>query len=107
MARKPLTWEKTARGIRTLRLYKTHLNPNWPRVLLLELTAAKFKEFEQDALAFDKKYHIFHPETPISAISACAKPPGAKKSGSKNASAKWTVALLKHSGCGAAAAGSP
>lgn len=107
MRRKTPTWENTAPGVRTLRLYKSDLNPNWPRVLVLELTAQKFKEFESDPLAFDKKYGICHPESPISAISVCAKPPNVKEIAPKMDTSKWTVTLLKHSGCGAACAGCP
>jgi hypothetical protein len=51
-------WEELASGIKMLRLYKTELNPDWPWVLLLQLTADRFKEFERDPLAFDKEYKL-------------------------------------------------
>jgi len=88
-------WEELASGIKMLRLYKTALNPDWPRILLLQLTADRFKEFEHDPLAFDKKYTLFHPESPISWMTPCAKPPHVKGVPPTPESVCWTVAIIK------------
>jgi hypothetical protein len=88
-------WESAAPGVKILRLYQTKLNPTWPRILILELTADKFSEFEHDPLEFDKKYKLFYPESPISWISTCAKPPHVKDVPPASDSACWTVVILK------------
>ncbi|MGA9058541.1 MAG: hypothetical protein WB763_18735 [Terriglobia bacterium] len=79
-------WEDES-GVLVLRLYKSdkygpwlkdvnkaHLHPDWPRIVVLDLSADQFKEFDQNSLAFAKKYNLF-PEQPILWTSPCAKPP--------------------------------
>ena len=95
MNRKQPQWRNQAPGVKVLKLYGTALNRDWPRIVILELTAAKFQEFEQDSLAFDKKYTLFHPESPISWISTCAKPPQVKGVPPPRSSVSWTVVIVK------------
>ncbi|HEV2348825.1 MAG TPA: hypothetical protein VG028_03160 [Terriglobia bacterium] len=91
-------WEERAKGVKVLQLYGTDLNPHWPRIVILELSADRFREFEQNAPEFDKKYKLFYPESPISWMSTCAKPPHVKGVRPPKKSAAWTVVILKHSG---------
>jgi hypothetical protein len=95
MSPKTPKWEESASGIKILRLYQTDLNPEWPRIVILQLTADRFKEFEHDPLAFDKKHELCYPESPISWISTCAKPPHVKDIPPTPDSACWTVVILK------------
>jgi hypothetical protein len=106
MKRKPPRWEEPSSGVRVLRLYQTELNPDWPRILILELTTDRFREFEQDSLAFDKKHKLF-PDSPISWISTCAKPPQVKGVRPPPDSASWTVVILKGPGTRAASTAFP
>lgn len=87
-------WEELGPGVKILRLFQTDLNPDWPRIVMLELTADKFKEFENDTLAFDVKYHLV-PDSPISWISTCAKPPQVKGIARPPDSASWMVVVFK------------
>ena len=97
-------WEDES-GVLVLRLYKTdqhpdwdedvnkpHLHPDWPRTVLLDLSAEQFKEFDQNPLAFAKKYNLF-PEQPILWISDCAKPPRGKGIPQATNSSRWTVVV--------------
>jgi hypothetical protein len=97
MPLKTPAWEESpsAPDIKMLRLYQTDLNPDWPRILILKLTADRFKEFEHDPLAFDKNYTLFHPESPISWMSTCAKPPHVKGIPPTADSVSWTVVMVK------------
>jgi hypothetical protein len=72
---------------------KAHLHPDWPQVVLLDLTAEQFKEFDQNPLAFAKKYKLY-PEQPISRISPCAKPPVGKGIPHATDSSRWTAVIL-------------
>ena len=99
-------WEELDRGVRILRLYETELNPRWPRVLVLQLTAEKFKEFDHNILAFDEKYHLL-PNKPIRWASSCVKPPGVKGVADAPDSASWTVVMLKGPSCKMVCAASP
>ncbi len=87
-------WEEPAPGIKILRLYQTRLTRDWPKIVVLELTAERFREFEHDMLAFDEKYRLVH-DSPISWISPCAKPPQVKGVANAPDSASWTVVILK------------
>jgi hypothetical protein len=89
-------WEQPAEGIRLMRLYETQLNPSWPLILILQLSADKFTEFENDPLAFEEKYRFkYFPTSPISWMSACAKPPYVKGVAQATNPAFWTVTILK------------
>jgi hypothetical protein len=78
-------WEVES-GVQVLRLYrsKTHgdwgqdvnkkdLWPDWPQIVVLNLSSTQFDEFQQDHLAFAKKYNLY--DQPIKLISHCAMPP--------------------------------
>ncbi len=106
MESKSPEWEVLAPGVRILRLYQTRLNPDWPRVLVLDLTGEKFREFEHDILAFDRKYGVL-PDKPIRWVSTCAKPPQVEGMPEPADSCSRTVVILKASGSRAACAASP
>ena len=89
-------WEEAAPGVKVLRLYRTKLNADWPRIVILELTADKFSEFEHDPLGFDKKYKIY-PEQPMRWVSSCSLPPEIEGIRPVRDGAYWTVVLL-HAG---------
>ena len=95
-------WEDES-GVLVLRLYKTdkhpgwdndvnkdQLHPDWPRIVLMDLSEEQFKEFEKDPLAFDKKHNIFR-EQPVLWTSCCAKPPIGKGIPRAAKGSRWTV----------------
>jgi len=92
MTRKPAAWEEPAPGVRVLKLWETDLNPDWPRVVLLDLTGEQFNEFDRDPLAFAKK-HKLYPEQPILWMTPCAKPPIGKGIPRATEPTRWTVVL--------------
>ncbi len=94
MKETPLKWEEPTPGVKILRLWLPGLEPEWPRVVILDLEAERFKEFEEDALAFDRKYKVY-PDQPLLWIAHGAKlpvgrdlPPPASKS------SRWRVVIL-------------
>lgn len=87
-------WEELDRGVKILRFYKAKLTPEWPKIVILELSAEKFREFDDDILAFDAKYHLV-PESPVSWASTCARPPRVKEVKSPSSTSRWMVTILK------------
>jgi hypothetical protein len=81
-------------GVKILRLYEAEPASKWPKIVIMELTADKFKEFEQDAVGFDAKYKLV-PDSPISWMSPCARPPYVKKIAAVRDSTSWLVVGLK------------
>ncbi|MGH9405355.1 MAG: hypothetical protein ACRD3D_05895 [Terriglobia bacterium] len=106
MARKTPTWEEPAPGIRVLKLYETELNPDWPRIVVLDLTAEKFREFEDDPLAFDNTYKLY-PDQPVQWASTCQRPPEGLGIPAANKTARWMVVLVHGVGSTLTSAGSP
>jgi hypothetical protein len=86
-------WKDYRDGVKILRLYEAKLTPEWPKIVIMELTAEKFREFEEDTLQFDKKYQPVT-ESRISWISTCAKPPQVKEIPSRHI-LRWLVVLFK------------
>jgi hypothetical protein len=99
-------WEEPASGIKILRLYRTELNPHWPRIVVLDLTDDRFREFEQDPLAFDKK-HGLYPEQPILWISSGSKPPQGQGISRMADPSRHTVVILHRNMSCASWAASP
>jgi hypothetical protein len=93
MKRKPAAWEEPAPGVKVLKLWETDLNIDWPRVVILDLTAERFREFEQDPLEFDKRYKLY-PDRPILWISHCSKPPRGKGIPKATESSSWTGVIV-------------
>jgi hypothetical protein len=106
MNRKP-PWENKS-GIQILRLYSTEdhpnwqedvnksdLHPGWPRIVLLDLSAEEFEEFQKDPFAFDQKYGLF-PEQPMRWMSHCAKPPVGEGIPKPDKRARW-ILVVNHS----------
>jgi hypothetical protein len=92
MERKP-PWEEPAPGVGVLKLYETDLNPGWPKVVILNLTAERFHEFERDPLRFDRD-HKLYPKQPILWISHCAQPPRAVGTGRPANPSNWIVVII-------------
>jgi hypothetical protein len=92
MKRKPAAWEELSPGVKVLKLYKTDLNPEWPRVVILNLTAKRFSEFERNPLVFAEK-HKLYPDQPILWMSHCSKPPRGKGIPEAADSTCWTVVI--------------
>ena len=106
-------------GVRVLRLYKTdehpnwkhdvnkqHLQPEWPRIVVLDLDAGQFKEFDRDPKAFTLKYNIF-PEQPIRWMSTCSKPPEGDGIPTAADRSRWTVVVLHGKPSGASSCACP
>ena len=85
-------WEEES-GVQVLRLYRTDAHPDWPRVVMLDLTAEQFSEFDRDPLAFAEKHRLY-PEQPILWMSPCAKPPRGKGIPHATESSRWIVAII-------------
>jgi len=68
MNRNPVVWETGVGGIKILRLWAPGLEPEWPRVLILDLTAEQFREFQRDVLAFSMRHDLF-PDQPMRWVS--------------------------------------
>ena len=98
-------WQEES-GVRILRLYKAEVSadwpkkvekgdlcPDWPRIVILDLDADQFKEFEHNPLAFTWKYKLY-PEQPLRWISHCAKPPLGEGIPKATEDSRWIVILL-------------
>jgi hypothetical protein len=93
MERMSPVWEELAPGVSVLRLYRTELNPDWPRIVILDLSADKFQEFENDPVGFENTYKIY-PEQPVLWASTCQKPPEGKGIPKVPKGSGWIVAAL-------------
>jgi len=51
----------TLDNFKVFKMWEQPEGPKWPQVVLLQLSNEKFKELENDPLAFYKKYKIFSP----------------------------------------------
>ena len=93
MNQNPGKWEEPAPGVKVLKLWETDVKPGWPRIVILDLTAEQFQEFERDPLKFDKT-HKLYPDQPILWMSHCARPPHAEGAGLPSESSGWTVVAI-------------
>jgi len=84
-------WEEE-RGVRFLRLYRTDLCPDWPRIVVLDLSAEQFDEFHRNPLTFAENYHLY-PEQPIRWSSHVAMPPVGEGIPRAAKGSRWTVVL--------------
>lgn len=90
-ARTSAKWEPLGHGGRILRLYKTSLNPGWPEIVILDLPAKMFRDFEYDPIGFDKKYKLF--PNRIRWISSCGTPPRGEESPKPSGTSRWMVVI--------------
>jgi len=117
MKRKP-PWEDES-GVQVLRLYKSKKHPEWPQpvnksdlcpdfpqVVILDLSAKQFEEFRKDPLAFAAKYNLY-PEQPIKWISHVAMPPIGEGIPLAAEGSRWIVALTHCHASAATAAACP
>jgi hypothetical protein len=93
-------------GVQVLRLYRTkqypdwaqdvnkkHFYPDWPRIVMLDLSAEQFDEFNQKPLAFAKNHNLF-PEQPILWMTPCATPPVGEEVPRTADGSRWTVVII-------------
>jgi len=83
-------WEDEC-GVLILRLYQTALCPDWPRVVLLDLTAEQFEEFHKEPLKFASTYKLFPPGESASWTSHVAMPPIGRGIPSATKDSRWLV----------------
>lgn len=55
----PAAWEKIDSGLKVLRLWKTSAGPRWPEIAILQISAKRHKELEQNPLDFISTNRIF------------------------------------------------
>ena len=89
---KPAAWEEPTPGVKVLKLWETDLNPDWPRVVMLDLTVERFGEFDKNPLVFAKKHELYY-DQPILWMTPCAKPPLGKGIPQATESSRWTVVI--------------
>jgi hypothetical protein len=94
MNRKPPAWEDLPSGGKVLKLYETDLNPGWPRVVVLDLTAEQFEELHKDAVAFAEKHKLFPPEESPSRTSHVAMPPIGKEIPRATPDSRWMATAV-------------
>jgi hypothetical protein len=59
--KKPLIrWKKVA-DFQALKLWETDLGPQWPQIVILQLSRERQIELQSNPLKFYKKYEIFNP----------------------------------------------
>jgi hypothetical protein len=92
MKHKTAAWEEPAPGVKVLKLWETDLNPDWPRVVMLDLTVERFTEFDKNPLAF-ARLHELYPDQPILWMTPCAKPPLGKGIPRATDSSRWMVVI--------------
>jgi hypothetical protein len=105
MNQKQPPWQREGE-VQVLRLYKTaqhgdwpqnvnksDLHPDWPRIVVLDLKAEEFAEFDRDPLGFAQNHNLF-PEQPIVWMSQCAKPPFGEKVPLPADGSGWTVIIV-------------
>ena len=107
MKRKSPPWEKVS-GVKILRLYKTtaypnwphdvnkpDLHPGWPQIVLMDLTADQFSEFDRNPKVFANKYNLY-PEQPV-LRAKCVRLGPAKKNPRSIKASNWTaIAVHDH-----------
>jgi hypothetical protein len=77
-----------------LKLYETDLNQGWPRVVVLDLTAAQFEELHKDPVAFAKQYKLFPSKKSPSRSAHVAMPPIVKGIPRATPDSRWMAVLL-------------
>jgi hypothetical protein len=109
MEHRPPKWEALPSGGSILRLYHTELNPDWPRIVILDLSAEEFKQFEDDPLVFDGQNKLY-PEQSLVWASTCQKPPvGTPETGLPpvRPDSRWRVVVVHSRTSTMCSAGSP
>jgi len=102
MKRKP-PWEDVL-GIPVLRLYssddhgdwskpanKSELHPDYPQIVLLDLTDVQFKQFKQDPVKYVNDHQVY--PDPVKGVSPFPKVPRAK---GKGGSVSYTVVVVRN-----------
>jgi len=118
MNRKP-PWEDES-GVQVLRLYKSkkhpewrqHVNksdlcPDWPQIVVLDLTAEQFEEFHNNPIAFAEEYKLFPENQKIKWMSHPAMPPTGKGIPQAPEGVRWTVVVNHCHASSATAAACP
>lgn len=92
MAKELPTWKPLPGGGKILRLYKTSLNPDYPEIVIMDLPAKTFRQFEDDPIGFDKKNKLF--PNRLRWISSCEKPPRGENGPKPNPNVQWRLVIL-------------
>ena len=71
-----------------------HDGDDWPRVVILHLSAEEFLLFDQDPVEYARENDLF-PEQPIRWMSGCAKPPVGDGIPQAAEGTSWTV-IINH-----------
>ena len=59
--KKPLIRWKKVKDFQVLKLWETDLGPQWPQIVVLQLSKVRQIELQSDPLKFYEKYEIFSP----------------------------------------------
>jgi hypothetical protein len=94
MNRKPPAWDDLPPGGKVLKLYETDLNPGWPRVVVLDLTAEQFEELHKDPVAFAEQYKLFPLKELPSRTSHVAMPPIGKQIPRATPDSRWMATAV-------------
>jgi hypothetical protein len=96
MAWEELKWD-TSKGVKVARLCgnseRGHAD-HWARVVILDLSAEEFEEFDDNPVKFARDHELY-PEQPILWMPDCAKPPFGKGIPKAAPNTRWTV-LINH-----------
>jgi hypothetical protein len=88
-------WEEV-NGLRMMRLCGNpddgHQGEHWPRILVLDLSAEQYDEFQEDPLQFTIEYSLY-PEQPIRVMCDCAKLPMGDGIPEPDPDSRWTVII--------------
>jgi len=88
-----MKWELSKGRVRLLRLRQVDSQAEWPQVVILNLTARQFLQFEKDAVAFAKK-HDLYPRQPVTRMSGGVKLAADQESREAvRDTAGWTVVI--------------
>jgi len=109
-------WQASSGGVQFLRLYKKDKNdswpnavskddlqPDWPQIVVLDLTAEQYADFMKDPAAFANK-HSLYPDR-IRGTAAMPKPPKGKGKSGKGSSLSYTVVAVHNHDCTLSTAG--
>jgi hypothetical protein len=83
-----------------------HQGDDWPRVVVLHLSADEFKLFDDNPLEYARDHQLF-PDQPIMWMASCAKPPYGKGVPQPVPGTGWTVTIVHAKPSSAASAGVP
>jgi hypothetical protein len=81
-------------GGKVLKLYETDLNPDWPRIVLMDLTAKEFEDLHRDPLGFATTNALYPSNESPSWTSHVAMPPIGKGIPQAADDSNWTAVAI-------------